>query len=331
MIDNQGFLSKVNKIIRSKWFQLISGFAILVFVFFYFRSIGGELDQIIHITSPIYFVFALPFIFIALIAHVLAWRLIVKHFGPKLNFWNAIYIYTFSNLTRYIPGNYWHIFFKSTLGSNFGVDIKTGVKGAGIELVLNAIVGFIFVVFGIFLKFVALETDQLKWLLLFFIVSIFILALFLVINKIADKKNNSDGSEKSKVFLVIEELAEILKFKRKEIFQIILLFSIAWLSQGFTLWFSLSAWDVVNVTHYGVIMFSYVTAWFMGFINPIAQNGLGVREAVSIVALSNLFPVATILGANLAMRLFGLLAELVLLLLSFLLRSDKSRSIGKRN
>lgn len=56
MIDNQGFLSKVNKIIRSKWFQLISGFAILVFVFFYFRSIGGELDQIIHITSPIYFV-----------------------------------------------------------------------------------------------------------------------------------------------------------------------------------------------------------------------------------------------------------------------------------
>jgi hypothetical protein len=76
-------------------------------------------------------------------------------------------------------------------------------------------------------------------------------------------------------------------------------------------------------------MFSYVTAWFLGFINPIAQNGLGVREAILLITLNQLYPASTILGAGIGMRLVGILGELFLLLLGWLLGRAKKEETNQ--
>ena len=328
MTKNFDILLLIEKIFKNKWFRLISGLAILVFIFLYFKSVGGEFQQLVQITSPIFFLYATPFLLIALITHALAWRLIVNHFGTKLNVWDSIYIYYYSNLTRYIPGNYWHFIFKSTMGVNFGIDLKTGLKGTGIELILNVLVGFVFVVLGIIFKFVKFEKEQIVWLLLFLLVSLFALIIFFIISQRSKNSENTHESGSDKRLKIKEEVSEILTFSKREIVTVILLFSSAWLAQGLTFYFVLSAWEVTSISYYAAIMFSYVAAWFMGFINPIAQNGLGVREATSVVTLSNIFEVSTILGANLAMRVIGLLGELFLLVVSWLIRSKSNKAMG---
>jgi hypothetical protein len=70
-------------------------------------------------------------------------------------------------------------------------------------------------------------------------------------------------------------------------------------------------------------MFSYVTAWFMGFINPVAQNGLGVREAVFMITLSDVFQIPVILGGGIMMRIIGILGELLLMFLGWLVIRNK--------
>ena len=214
------------------------------------------------------------------------------------------------------------------MGVNFGIDLKTGLKGTGIELILNVLVGFVFVVLGIIFKFVKFEKEQIVWLLLFLLVSLFALIIFFIISQRSKNSENTHESGSDKRLKIKEEVSEILTFSKREIVTVILLFSSAWLAQGLTFYFVLSAWEVTSISYYAAIMFSYVAAWFMGFINPIAQNGLGVREATSVVTLSNIFEVSTILGANLAMRVIGLLGELFLLVVSWLIRSKSNKAMG---
>jgi hypothetical protein len=250
--------------------------------------------------------------------------MIVNQFDNNLGFWQSLYIYFFSNLSRYIPGNYWHFIFKSTVGVKYGIDFSTGIKGTGIELILNTFVGFIFVLLGITLNFIQLESEQYFWLGFFLLIGFLFFLLFLLLDKktkVQDSENrNGTQSQLSKLR---DELSKLKNFPVKKITTLILLFSSAWVSQGFTFFFVLSMWKITEFSNYFLIMFSYVTAWFMGFINPVAQNGLGVREAVFMITLSDVFQIPVILGGGIMMRIIGILGELLLMFLGWLVIRNK--------
>lgn len=330
MADNNKILLAFTKLIKNKWFHIVSGIGILISIFFYYRSMEGDFRGIVQLTNLPNGLIAFPFLIFSLFAHAMAWRFIINHYGYKLGFWQSIYLYNFSNLSRYIPGNYWHFIYRSTIGAKFGIDVTTGVKATGIELLINTIVGFVFVIFGIGSKLIHLDKQQYYWLLLFLIISIFIFVVFYLL----DRKTNiseKEGTANNQSLLVKlkKELSQIWTFSWKEIITLVLWFSSAWISQGFTFLFVLSAWGTTPISSYFLVMFSYVTAWFLGFINPIAQNGLGVREAILLITLNQLYPASTILGAGIGMRLVGILGELFLLLLGWLLGRAKKEETNQ--
>jgi uncharacterized membrane protein YbhN (UPF0104 family) len=155
-----------------------------------------------------------------------------------------------------------------------------------------------------------------------------------VVFYLLDRKTNiseKEGTANNQSLLVKlkKELSQIWTFSWKEIITLVLWFSSAWISQGFTFLFVLSAWGTTPISSYFLVMFSYVTAWFLGFINPIAQNGLGVREAILLITLNQLYPASTILGAGIGMRLVGILGELFLLLLGWLLGRAKKEETNQ--
>ena len=308
----------LNQLLKNKWFHVFVGLATFISIYFYFRNVEGDFSDIFRLSNPQCLLYALPFVLYALIAHVLAWRLIINHYGNNMGFWQGLYLYYFSNLSRYIPGNYWHFIFKSTVGVKYGIDLPTGIKGTGIELVFNTVVGFGFVVFGLAFQLIHLEKEQMLWLVLFLVAGIVLLILFYFLDRMSQKsKTDQEAEPASVISTIIYELTHSWTFSLKEVLVLILLFASAWLAQGFTFYFVLSAWEFTGLSNYLIIMVIYVTAWFLGFINPIAQNGIGVREAIFVVTLSGLFSNSVILGAGVVMRIIGLLGELLLLVLGW--------------
>ncbi|MDY6993493.1 MAG: lysylphosphatidylglycerol synthase domain-containing protein [Pseudomonadota bacterium] len=327
MTENNKVLLAVTKLLKNRWFHIISGLGILVSILFYFRGVKGDFRDIVQLSNIFVGLIALPFVIYSLLAHAIAWRYIINHYGNKLGFWQSIYLYNFSNMSRYIPGNYWHFIYRSTIGVKFGIDVASGAKATGIEILINTIVGFIFVICGIVLKLIHLDQRQYYWLLFFLFISILIFLVFYFLdNKVKSSKKRDLAEDQSLLTKLKKELSQIWTFSFKEIIILVSLFSSAWISQGFTFFFVLSAWGGTPISNYIVIMFSYVTAWFLGFINPIAQNGLGVREAILLITLNQLFPASIILGAGIGMRVVGILGELFSILLGWLFgRGNKEK------
>lgn len=325
-------LASLNKIIKNKWFHIFVGLATFVSIYFYFRNVGGDFSNIFKLNNPQYLLVALPFVLYALVAHVFAWRMIINHYGNSIGFWHALYIYYFSNLSRYIPGNYWHFIFKPTFGVKYGIDLASGLKGMGIELVFNTLVGFGFVVLGLVFKLIHLEMEQMYWLSFFLLVGIiFYLIFFFLDRMVQNKGTDQETAPTSAISRIMNEVIHSWTFSFKEVLVLILLFVSGWIAQGFTFYFVLSAWNTTGLSNYMIIMITYVTAWFLGFINPIAQNGIGVREAIFIVTLSGLFSNSVILGAGIVMRIIGLLGELLLLLLGWVMTKGKTKNTQEVN
>jgi hypothetical protein len=330
-MENKIFGS-VNKILKNKWFHIFVGLATFISIYFYFRNVEEDFSNIFKLNNPHYLLFALPFVLYALVAHVIAWRRIINHYGNHIGFWHALYIYYFSNLSRYIPGNYWHFIFKSTVGVKYGIDLATGLKGTGIELVFNTVVGFGFVILGLACNLIHLEKEQIYWLVLFLVVGIVFYLIFYFLDRINQKNGDNQETESSSVMSkILHELNHSWTFSAKDVLILVFLFASAWIAQGFTFYFVLSAWNISGFSNYLLIMFTYVTAWFLGFINPIAQNGIGVREAIFIVTLSGLFSNAVILGAGIGMRILGLFGELLLLLLGWIMTRGIRKNIQEEN
>jgi hypothetical protein len=181
---------------------------------------------------------------------------------------------------------------------------------------------------GIILNIIRLDSIQLIWLALFFFIGLLLLLALYFIRKQGGSPAEANGRKSSIVERIKDEIGELRSFNVKEIIKIVLLLSSTWISQGFCFYFILSVWNETSITNYFLIMFSYVTAWFLGFINPLAQNGLGVREAVFMVTINRIYPMQFIFGAGIAMRLLGLMGEIFLVGLSWLFTREKSSSIN---
>lgn len=314
--------SKIVKFLRCKWVQTLFAIIVLTSIVFYIINIDQDFSGIFLLHNPKFFLFAIPSVLYSLIAHAMAWRLIINHFGNKFEITKSVYVYYLSNLSRYIPGNYWHIVLRSTIGVNYGVDLKTGFKGTGVELFLNAMVSFFLIILGLLLRYIKLNNEQVYWLIFFFMISI-IMLLFLFINEKKLREQKNSKSQSKSIFMTIkEEIAQIWTFSFPEIMLLVFWYSSAWISQGLSFFFVLSIWGELKLSNYLIIMFSYVTAWFMGFINPLAQNGLGVREAVYVVTIGKIISLPIILGASIVMRIIGLFGEILLVICGwFILRA----------
>jgi len=310
----------VQQLLNNRWLQAIFIVIISLVVYFQFKFFGQEATDVFNLGKPWKLFLAFPFVIYSLVAHAFAWKVILNRLGEDLNIFTAIYVYYLSGISRYIPGNYWYIFLRSLIGVKAGINLKAGLKGTGIELVINLTVGMLLALFGTLFG-VKLDSQQIKWILLFALISV---AFFFILFFVAKKANAKEN--KTTTFNISSYTSELLWIKNlafKDLLILILLFSSAWFSQGMGFYFILSAWGNLSLTNIPLIMFAHVTAWVIGFLNPLTPNGLGIRESVFMLAIASIVTMPIGYSASLVMRILVIIGEALLALLGWLIMKKK--------
>lgn len=289
-----------------RWLRWLGFGAVLIIVFLQLRTYGQELTQISVISRPAQICLAVTIVLITLVLHAANWGSIIKTLGKPMRFLDVLYIYFYSSLTRYLPGTYWYIVTRTTMGAKNGQPPANTLFGMGLELGVKVFAGGTVILIA-YLYGIKIQMDQLIWVGAWLFLGG---GLFLWVN-LSRKKIKRYQDAKSWL-IIIQNLFQMLRKKPLVIGKCYLFYLVAWMFQGIGLWFILNAWQPLNVRDITLTIFAYTVGWIAGFLNPFTPSGLGAREAVVIAILTPIVPPSTALEASLFMRLIILLGESIL-------------------
>jgi hypothetical protein len=228
----------------------------------------------------------------------LGWRKNLQMFTKeKITVTDVVYLYTRSNLARYIPGNVMHFATRNILGSDYGLSQKNMAVSSFIELMLQILVALLLIL--------ALVSDSLV---------------------LSVQKAVEEGMLRSEVLLIIIvgiasliAVALVVAYRKRKVFRIKPKNLLA--SAGYcALFCTVNATAFVaaanmyfdgSLSGHNMFMLGgyYLLAWFLGFITPGAPGGLGIREYVLLFLFSSLFASEDILIVSIIMRIITVLGD----------------------
>jgi uncharacterized membrane protein/uncharacterized membrane protein YbhN (UPF0104 family) len=240
------------------------------------------------------------------------WYRIIKGYGHKISFKESGYMWSMSELKRYIPGNIWAVLGRAVLFSKHGVTKKEMGSGYIIEAAL-------FVLGSVVVALLALPfllpnySEQIGHLIIILVGIILLLYIFnrKVFELGLPRFARNDGIKKVVHFL-------FPPFSIQENFLLILISSSALFFFGLGNYLVMSAvfgtdpqllWQLI-----GVFVFAFVT----GYLSFITPAGIGVREGITIYALTKIVSAGLAAFAALFTRVVLIVAELLFILMSYL-------------
>jgi hypothetical protein len=292
------------------WGQRILGVVITIAIFYWmFRPVYLHWDKVKEPLSRLnWFLFALGAVMFALflfIFRVLPWCWVLFRFGHRLPLPAATRIWSLSELARYLPGKVWQFIGRVFLIRPYGVSASVCTTSQILEmtvfLLANLLVALACLVWlGIkkepqLRPFLYAAMALVPLLLLFLHPKIFYGIFDWVIKKLRQP--------------VIEQ-----HLRKRELLGVGI-----WAIVGL-IWQSLAIWIVIQdplelqFTKWWVVAGAYCLAWCAGFLAFWAPAGLGVREAVFMVAMRVALPQAVLDRFSDPAVLAGFLAFLAVLL-----------------
>jgi lysylphosphatidylglycerol synthase-like protein len=212
---------------------------------------------------------------------VLSWWRILDGFGHRLPLAPATRIWSISELARYLPGMIWQVVGRVLLIKPYGVNASVCSTSQILELTIFLLANLLVALACLVWLGIKLE-PRLRPLLLGALALVPVLLVFLhpkVFYGIFDRVMRRLGKP------VIEQ-----RLKKRQLFGLGV-----WAILGL-LWQSLAIWAVVHdplqlqFTKWWVVAGSYCLAWCAGFLAFWAPGGLGVREAVFMMAMGAALP-----------------------------------------
>lgn len=283
----------------------------LVALFFIFRLISPNLSNIkselTTINIPVLFLGIVCFLGYYLFRTVL-WHEIIKHKGVSLPLRETIYLWSISEINRYIPGNIWAFLAR---GMRFG-EKKLSKK----ELAASLIQESLFVLAGalcISLLSISYLTN-IQFLEPFFRVItpqvLTAIVVFLIILFIFQKHILAVFGKP------FERISFLSSFSAAQN-AVFLLLSIAALSLfGSGYYFAISSVTPLPVSEFFGISSFAVVALLIGFLSLLTPTGLGVREGVLTFGLAKVLPLSLAGFAALFARIVLILSEVLFLALA---------------
>ena len=231
------------------------------------------------------------------------WKKLFFKMGYFLKFRKAFKIFFYSTMGKYVPGKVWSVLGAVYLCEKEGIPPKVSGTAAVLFQALNMIAGLLLVVLVSGTKFLG-GIPKILYLPLAMILIIFIYPP-----------------------LMEKVLNAFLKLLKREPIKIGLSFRH---NLGFTLLFLLS-WCVYGVAFnvfirsltpysYDLMLFiasAFVLSYVIGFLSVFIPGGLGVREGILVLYLSNYFPLPVATLIALLSRLWMTAAEILGLAVSF--------------
>jgi uncharacterized membrane protein YbhN (UPF0104 family) len=232
------------------------------------------------------------------------WRRILKRGGNILSFKKMFKIWFVSNLGRYLPGKVW-----SFLGMMYLLEKEGVAKGKGLSVAILAqalsvlsglLVALLFLRYSYYQRFFA-KTPAMTVVILLLIMGIVVLVFY---PKLLEGIINLALRTFKK-----EEIS--LNFKPQDMLFYISLYSGSWFLFGFIFWVFIKSITPVSLDIYLSLTGAFAGSFTLGFLAVFAPGGIGVREGILVVLLSNFFPTPVATLISLVSRVWITLAEVL--------------------
>ena len=248
-----------------------------------------------------------------------AWKSILEFLHKKsLPFGETLKIYMKTFIARYIPGNIFHFVGRQLLGKKLGINHAVLALSSVLESFMMLMVGTIFILTGFFQNYFnisilyRIDINNKKFLLLV-AGGCFIAVIYFIYKKHLREIFGSFS---------IRSLGYLVK--------ICLFYSLFLFINGVILFciFSFMLKTDLKIDHLPIIICAQVFAWMGGFITPGAPGGLGIREALLTMILSDILPIGIIVAGVLIFRIITLFGEILALCIAILFyKSPIERSL----
>lgn len=266
-----------------------------------------------HITSlnPVLLFYGILSFVIFYFLRSYIWYRIVKNFNASVHFRESSYLWSISELKRYIPGNVWSFLGRAMLFNSKGVEKKDIGKG----LIYEA---EIFVIGCVIVSLLALPfllpvfNAWIGWAFVLVVVAEVLFYIFL------RPKGNKFKKYGSIIFP---------PFPPFEIIKLITISTVALIFFGLGNYFVISSAFLLDPQLLWQLVGIFVLAFVAGYLSVITPAGLGVREGIMIFALTKSIGTAIAAFAALFSRLLLIISELIFIGLSYILYKAQFRFI----
>jgi len=277
--------------------KFVIGWPLSIIAFlFIFKIIAPNINVIsknLFKVNILYLFFAILSFFVYFLLRSFLWKQIVDLKNNKLNLQKISYIWAFSELKRYIPGNIWSILARGTSSLETGLGKKEVTNSLIIEIELIVAACYV-----LSLPFIFYFSWGILFNLLFLLFGVILVLLFSFGNRIKIDKlsflfSGTNSSSNIQVFLIY--LVTFFMFGLGTYFAII---SLSYLDPNLI-------WVVVSLSIFSLLA---------GYLSLITPMGLGVREGIMTFYLSRFINTSLAGLVSIFSRIVLILSEIIFLL-----------------
>ncbi len=260
-------VKKLSKLI----FPLL-GSLVFILIFYKLIHVWEEIKYNTYISSFPSLLLSIVFISMFFILLAVGWSFVFSKLSRQLNFKELVFLYSKSQLARYLPGGIWNYVGRAAILKAKNVNYSIILQSFILEAVLLALSSLIT---GIMSCFRIL--NNIEVLIGFFIIILLTIGLYTyrpIINYFYK--------------LLIKKDIYLIRIPNLFLFKMLLFYITAWIvaSVGFALFvFSISDLDQ-NLSFLNVCGL-FPLSWIVGFISPM-PGGIGVRETALIMLANRL-------------------------------------------
>ena len=231
-----------------------------------------------------------------------AWLVIARAFGAPLGARSALRVYSVSNLGKYLPGKVWHAFARVYMARDEGVPLSVATASVLIDVLLNLGAAILIVVVAL-PTIVSAQTD-LDGPLFTALALVGVLAGLALLHPAA----------LNLTFRVAGRLMPSRSFPPisvgyATILRAFVLYILLWVLYSVALFASIQAVHPLPAATFPALSAIYTFSYLAGLIMPLAPAGLGVREGLMALLLSQLMPLPAAAAASVLVRVLQVAAE----------------------
>jgi glycosyltransferase 2 family protein len=282
--------------------KLITILGILVIFYFLVASLirnwrNIPFDQLHFNTINLSISFFLLFVYF--IIYVAAWRFIILKLGSNVTFKRAFWIIATSQIAKYIPGGAWLVLGRVYIGKSKELRAETITLSVIIETGLTILVSILLFLLSVILAKQRIFNSYL------FITPIVLLMLVILYPPILRELINLP-------LKMVRRPPISFTISRMALLQLVAYFIGLWFAQLIGFYFLINSIYPIGIPKILNLTTAYTLSWITGFVAPFAPGGLGVREGMMALLLSDFIPSPLAIAISFLSRVWILVFEIVL-------------------
>jgi len=285
----------------------------VILIIFYFLGMNlrrnwGQVDfRQLHFNIRL-LIASILFLWVHFLSSVLGWKLILDKLDVSLPFLKGIKIMFYSQLGKYLPGKIWTFTGRMYFCQKVGIPNSKTFISMVLELALTVLSGIL-----IFLISLLLGSRFKMDINPFLLVIVAVLIITMIHPKILVRLINFFLR-----WLKKEQIKIDLNFS--QIFVLTAYYCIIWFCFGIAFYFLINSVTFITPSKIPIITGSFAISSTIGVMALFAPAGLGVREGILSLLLSNFFPLSLAILLSLLCRIWVSIGELVMVGISTRIR-----------